>query len=115
MEIFPLYLKKPAQVLVARGAQDNAPGMTLEPSVLRRRLANRCAARGNAKTADVIDGPMRVGEGVLVTALYDDTLVQMCDGMTAGGAEQAFIFHRLLREIRISALPPLLCALRIEE
>src|SRR3989344_3612443 len=77
---------------VAKGAVRDAPGIALEPCVLRGRLAAGRAASGFAKAADVEGDPMGIGEAVFVTALHDDALVLMRDGVTAGGAEEAFFF-----------------------
>ena len=75
---------------MAMGAVRDAPSIALEPSVLRGRLATGRAAGGFAKAADVISDPLGIGEGVFVTPLHADALVLMRDGVTAGGAEQAF-------------------------
>jgi len=59
--------------------------------VLARRRAVHRAARGGAEAADVKHEAVRIGEGVLVSAMHLDALALGRDRMAAGGAKQALL------------------------
>src|SRR3989344_3749634 len=101
----------------AVGAQRDAPGTSRKPGVFRRGCADGGTTGRRAKAADVIGDPVGIGEGMLMPSLHGNAFVLVRDGVTAGGAEQAFFFFRLFRKTCIRALAPLLFlfAVRIEE
>src|SRR3990172_9176283 len=108
---------------VAMGAVRDAPGIALEPGELRGRLGAGRAAGSFAKATDVItvallaalarlallcDPPGIGAAAVLVSALHDDALVLMRDGVTAGGAEQTLFLLWLGIRLCFDFLPAVL-------
>src|SRR3989344_205558 len=76
----------------AVGAQRDAPGISRKPGVFRRGCADGGTTGRRAKAADVIGDPVGIGEGMLMPSLHGNAFVLVRDGVTAGGAEQAFFF-----------------------
>ncbi len=73
-------------------ADGNFPTISSKPGEFSRARAGSAASIGSSKTPDIIYDPVRVGKGVVISAVLLGPLIRMRYGMTALAAEDQLLF-----------------------
>ena len=88
--------KQPSQVQQALATVGDFPAETLEPGEFIRDRSGVTAADGRLKAADFINNPARIGKGVNMGAVDDDSVGWAGDRLKALSTANIFIFlHNL--------------------